>query len=785
MLNLGGIKRGWHTAKIGGGGLITGIDIAPDGTIVVRADVSPAYIWTGTVDSIDNPFHKWEIANSLRSLKDVPDAVIPAQPVFGNPAAYEFVIAHSNTRRLAMMTGDITVQGGDVWSAVYITDDRCQTWRRINDDVNFPSFKDAQPNSTPNKNYARKMVFDPNNADILYIGAPLDSELDWPVYRTFDNGATVDGSWCDGVISPATQDVGVACMMFDIAHGTVEVEGQTRTARMLLPVSGVGVYETWDGGETWTLTTDGPPQNHYQAGMDFDGTYYVSALITGGKLWRYIKGASQGNGTWADLSTASGWPAFAIDPQAFSVDPRDGSQGKVWMTYSSDPFHGQQSTNANAADPDDVTWSGTQGSPTGQISIADHDVLWLRKSRVVQAGTAFHRCDHNGTVWWAGAQGLWRNSSLVYQSGVPVVATGTCRGMEETVTAAACRPPGSPNTLFGLQDIFCITTPDLDEYPTLRYPNADQFAQRGDCTSIDWAPNNPAFIVVRCGRELRPGNEAGSHWSGYSSNYGASFTPYGVQPDPLYGANGTTGGQIIAFDEDRHLCLPGVYVTGHKPAFSHNARAGTPTWTLCSDLPDVVWLSGAGFGFQRISTPLAVDYVTPGRAYLWNHNNGELWRTDDYAENWSVVGTRTLAASFSTSFLKSVPGHAGHLWLTGLFTGGVSPKIYRSTDAGETWTDSGITIPGDGYPMNLALGATVAGASYPTIFLMTWNAYFTQWEFYRSTDEGTNWTLVGQNPTSIPKVTQLDFFKVLAGDWVEPGRFFYGTGGSGFSYCQT
>ena len=38
----------WQPLKVGAGGWLTGIDIAPDDTMVVRTDTYGAYIWNGT-----------------------------------------------------------------------------------------------------------------------------------------------------------------------------------------------------------------------------------------------------------------------------------------------------------------------------------------------------------------------------------------------------------------------------------------------------------------------------------------------------------------------------------------------------------------------------------------------------------------------------------------------------------------------------------------------------------------------------------------------------------------
>ena len=41
-------SNNWQTLDVGAGGWLTGIDVAPDGTMVVRTDTYGAYIWNGT-----------------------------------------------------------------------------------------------------------------------------------------------------------------------------------------------------------------------------------------------------------------------------------------------------------------------------------------------------------------------------------------------------------------------------------------------------------------------------------------------------------------------------------------------------------------------------------------------------------------------------------------------------------------------------------------------------------------------------------------------------------------
>jgi hypothetical protein len=45
----GVVAPAWSTMKIGAGGQLPGLDIAPDGTMVTHADTAGAYIWDTTL----------------------------------------------------------------------------------------------------------------------------------------------------------------------------------------------------------------------------------------------------------------------------------------------------------------------------------------------------------------------------------------------------------------------------------------------------------------------------------------------------------------------------------------------------------------------------------------------------------------------------------------------------------------------------------------------------------------------------------------------------------------
>ena len=95
-----------ETVKIGAGGYLTGMDIAPDSTMVVRTDTYGAYIWNGT---------QWQ---QLVTSTSMPAADVSAEP-YGE-GVYEIKIAPSNTSIIYM-----EYKGG-----VYRSADKGATWTK-------------------------------------------------------------------------------------------------------------------------------------------------------------------------------------------------------------------------------------------------------------------------------------------------------------------------------------------------------------------------------------------------------------------------------------------------------------------------------------------------------------------------------------------------------------------------------------------------------------------------------------------------------------------------------
>jgi len=81
----------WQVLKVGGGGFVRGLSVAPDGTMVGRTDTNGAYLWNGSA---------WvQLINS----SSMPAALIAQNPVSTGSGVYELQMAPSNSSIMYMM----------------------------------------------------------------------------------------------------------------------------------------------------------------------------------------------------------------------------------------------------------------------------------------------------------------------------------------------------------------------------------------------------------------------------------------------------------------------------------------------------------------------------------------------------------------------------------------------------------------------------------------------------------------------------------------------------------
>lgn len=368
----------WKELKIGAGGWLVGMDIAPDNTMVVRTDTYGAYIWNGT---------QWQ---QLVTSTSMPAGVIGAQGV------YEIRIAPSNTNILYMeYLGD-----------VFRSDDKGATWTKT-------AF--AHVTEDPNDQYrmnGQKMAVDPNNPNVVYVGTPQDG-----LFVTTDGGASwkkvsaVPVSGTDG----SGQYPGITGITFDPASGT----NGGKTNAIYASSYGHGVYESTDGGANWSLLSGGP-SNVENAAISSSGVYYA---VSNNTLWRYAQG------TWSQLHSdnGNGFHTVAVDPFDSSRIILGSAAGTLDVSLDGGATW-SGSLWGNQLNATDVPWLATTGNymSTGNM-IFDQVVpnkLW------VSAGVGVWNTSLSATpaaVIWnsqsAGIEQLVANDIVVAPGGHPVLAS--------------------------------------------------------------------------------------------------------------------------------------------------------------------------------------------------------------------------------------------------------------------------------------------------------------------------------------------------------------------------
>jgi hypothetical protein len=251
----------WKPLAIGAGGWLVGMDIARDGTKVVRTDTYGAYLWTGS---------QWA---QLVNATSMPAGDVN---VDNQEGVYEIRIAPSNTSRFYMM----------YMGAVYRTNDKGSTWTK----TTFTPVTGADPNDNYRMN-GEKMAVDPINPNVVYVGTGSNG-----LWVSPDAGT----SWTRVSGVPAGIGGGITGIAFDPTSG--QTGGKTNTIYAGSWLS--GVYRSTDAGVTWTKPSGGPTTVHHGL-VGSDGIYYAT---DGAAAYKFA------GGVWTTINTSSGWHSVAVDP---------------------------------------------------------------------------------------------------------------------------------------------------------------------------------------------------------------------------------------------------------------------------------------------------------------------------------------------------------------------------------------------------------------------------------------------------------------------------------------
>ena len=719
----------WQHVAIGGGGMISGLSSDTAGTIfVARTDVYGAYIWDAA-------------ANHWRQL--VTAATMPDSVRTQNGAAagvYEIVVAPSRAARIYM-----ALQG-----RLYRSDDGGRHFIQPSAGNPFPLIWNA---NSEFRLHGPFMAVDPADPDIVLLGTP-----DAGLWRSADAGA----HWARVASVPLSldrkPDAGVQ------APGTMlwfeRPAGGRPTGRLFALASGRGLFVSIDRGATFRpLPAAGAQPMTLQRGtFDRRGTFFGVDDLTK-SIWSYQQGR------WRDLTAELGltvreYAAVAANPRGDQVIVVDrGGQGYVstdggerWTSIS-------HTASAGAGDPPWLAVANGAFFTTADLmfdaSVANR--LW------VAAGTGVFYADTP-----AGTASLdWISRT---------------RGIEELVANDVIQPPGGA-PIFAGWDFGMHVKDDLNAYSTTFAPGPRTLMS---VQQLDWTPARPGFVVTNAS-DARLGccsEDGNAVMAGTSKDGGRTWAKFPTLPTPPGTKDSDpwrmSFGTIAVSSSDPQNIV-------WQPAFNRQPFVtgdGGRNWSAVRLAGAVGDTPGSFRDHWLQRKTLTADKSLPATFYLY-HSGGDanaalqgLWRTRDGGRAWDKIFEGEIAPSSDMAAkLRSVPGHAGHLFFTSAFEHTSDTGLRRSTDGGVTWHLVADVTRVDDIAFGKAAPGAAPGAAYPTIFLS--GRVAGEYGIWRSVDNAAHWHRLVDFPAGT-----LDQVSAVGADPDVFGRVYLGYVGSSWIWGE-
>ncbi len=723
----------WQNVAIGGGGFVDGVvfNQSQANVLYARTDIGGAYRWNQASGSW-TPLLDW-VGQSNWGWNGV--ASIATDPVNPNK-----VFA-----AVGMYTNSFDPNNG----AILRSSDQGATWQS----TTLP-FKLG--GNMPGRGMGERLVIDPNDDNILYLGAPngnglwrsTDGGVTWSQVTSFPNVGNYapDPTDTSGYSSALEGDVWVA---FDKATGT----SGSPTKDIFVGVADLQntVYESTDGGATWTRVAGQPTGfiAHHGVVDPANGLLYIATSNTGGPydgskgdVWKY----NIATGAWTQISPILssnsgdyfGYSGLAIDPEhpgtimvtgysswwpdTFIYRSTDG--GVTWKNlwnFTSYPNRADSYT----LDPTSVPWltfNTATAEPTESPKLG-----WMTEALAIDPFNS------NRMMYGTGATLYGTNNLTNWDSGGTIAITPMVKGLEETSILSLISPPSGPPLLSGIGDINGFVHTSLTTVPAAMY-SSPSFA----ASSLDFAELNPSDLI-RTGTVNKTSNP-NVNQIGFSTNGGTNWFQ-GQEPA------GVTGGGTAAEAADASST---VWSTGGAGVFYSTSFGGS--WTASTGLP-----TGA---------LVASDRVNPKTFY--GFSGGTFYVSTNGGAAFTATAATGLPAS-GNIFMKAMPGHAGDIWLAG--GPGTSSGIWHSTNSGATFTK----LSNVAAASNIGFGKAAPGQTYMALY--TIGTIGGVQGIFRSDDAGATWIQINDSQHQWGNIGQ-----AITGDPRVYGQVYVGTNGRGIIY---
>jgi hypothetical protein len=717
---------GWDYAKIGGGGFITGGQVAADGTKFFRTDTSGGYLYddaTGRLSQI------------------VPRNLPAGVNVFLNgTGVYEAMIAPSNSQHLMAAYND----------ALYGSTDGGDTFTLLKSGFTFDS------NSNAMRTYERHGQIDPQNPSHILFGDQVG------LYRSTDGGTT--WNLASGV--PASSALhGDTAGFSGVAFNPKSALTNGNSSEAIVSTGGT-FFRTTDGGSTWnSISAGGPADEPTMAEYDAHGDYYVG--VSQGGIWRYAAGA------WRNLQPPSNnFFLFFIDPTndqhivlvgesnfAFTQSTDGGTTWSPTLNYATD----------NQMSVDGIPWHSTNPHYYRANILVDaaRSVVWTPGGNQglesiplsALSGSPPYTCDMHGL----GIENMCINTMVAGAGSKKLHAVVWDEwyaqlDRDNVVYPSIVNPmKGGISPSWGLDG--CKETPTLlARWLDGAVGSGAEFAQSG--WSADDGATWNAFATL-------PASTTGeSDWG-----YGGELA-YSGQDNIVVVSSNTNGVSSV----NGQLRMP-YYTLDRGTTWKPVTLPTAWTQTNVSEVHSAYYLN------RQI---LIADYSQLARFYFLveadDPNFRGIYRTDDGGATWTmtspVPGTQDYSIWQYNAHLKSPM--TNHLWMTAGEEGSGSPvgvgQLFRSTDGGMTFT----ALPDVLEPINIGFGAPAHAGGYPVLFM---SGYYKgqagMWMTADANDPSPTWISIGAAPND-----QYSGVGFITGDPDVPGRVWVATGCAGVQFGQ-
>lgn len=803
---------GWQALPIGAGGKVTSIDIASDGTKVIRTDTYGGYYFASSPTCGNTPLNGcWQQLLTLQSMSSA-DLTLGGGVGGGVGAAsqndggyIEVVVAPSNTNRAYSFFYGYVYRTDNLKSGASIS------WTRTAYARTLSGGNPPGPNTALN-GLRKFMAVDPANADVIYASSiflelrvSTDAGATWSTAPTvanagsnfgqiiaFDPSSAVSGGKTQGIYACS---YGTGCYRSTnggAGFSLLNSAGMPTTAICLVvapsglvwTVDTSGVVKTYNG-TSWTTISSGT----YQGPLNYGGQTPSAVAVDPANSNHVVIMSGAAITVSGNAGTSwSGWqlipPGTGFIPSATDV-PWLAVTGDSFPVIGNIQFDPSQTNVMYYTNGIGVWWTKPQSAPvtsstslscsTGSktFTTSSNESANLILGQTIQLYDTGTNLAMTGTLTNISGTSLTANITSngcgVTSSTWSVVIVPSMRsqsaGIEQMVgTKMVISPAGYTNAFFWDRPQFLSTS--LTTYPSTQGPNNNVNQDIVGGWDGDWCSSSTSRIVV-----LATSNTAATDNSGYSTDGGATWSAFsGTFPDITY------GGAIACSSTTTLIRVAGglsseVYRTGDNGGTWTKSvfPAGVPT------SGQVGWNNGFGGAGQRHS--LAADRVTANKFYAYNSSTAGigLYVSTDGGQNFSLTFSGSISGISSSADqngnLKAVPGNAGHLFWNSVVSGGTAGNIWKySTNSGATWNvvDSGFTVVAA-----YGFGAIYSGQSYPSLLAIgirsgTYSIYECR-NFNPATGTGT-WTDVANVNPSLPYYTgdapiDVDGDKITSGLW--------------------